>query len=145
NKIEFFRFSRGLKESKILLKEQLESFEFVQISKLALTIFDVFGKQLKLIVKSQEFDILTPSQLLNTIIECGKKGINIQRFKGLGEMNSDQLWETTLAPAKRTLLQVRVVEVDEAEGIFSTLMGDVVEPRRLFIQANALNVVNLDV
>ncbi|MCX4084039.1 DNA topoisomerase (ATP-hydrolyzing) subunit B [Rickettsia hoogstraalii] len=145
NKIEFFRFSRGLKESKILLKEQLESFEFIQISKLALTIFDIFSKQLKLIVKSQEFGILTASQLLNTIIECGKKGINIQRFKGLGEMNSDQLWETTLDPAKRTLLQVRVAEVDEAEGIFSTLMGDVVEPRRLFIQANALNVVNLDV
>ncbi|ABV84996.1 DNA gyrase subunit B [Rickettsia massiliae MTU5] len=145
NKIEFFRFSRGLKESKILLKEQLESFEFVQISKLALTIFDIFSKQLKLIVKSQEFDILTPSQLLNTIIECGKRGINIQRFKGLGEMNSDQLWETTLDPTKRTLLQVRVAEIDEAEGIFSTLMGDVVEPRRLFIQANALNVVNLDV
>lgn len=145
NKIEFFRFSRGLKESKILLKEQLESFEFIQISKLALTIFDIFSKQLKLIVKSQEFGILTASQLLTTIIECGKKGINIQRFKGLGEMNSDQLWETTLDPAKRTLLQVRVAEVDEAEGIFSTLMGDVVEPRRLFIQANALNVVNLDV
>ena len=145
NKIEFFRFSRGLKESKILLKEQLESFEFVQISKLALTIFDIFCKQLKLIVKSQECDILTPSQLLNTIIACGKKGINIQRFKGLGEMNSNQLWETTLDPEKRTLLQVRVAEVDEAEGIFSTLMGDVVEPRRLFIQANALNVVNLDV
>ncbi|CAK6518805.1 DNA topoisomerase (ATP-hydrolyzing) subunit B [Rickettsia helvetica] len=145
NKIEFFRFSRGLKESKILLKEQLESFEFVQISKLALTIFDIFDKKLKLIMKSQEFDILTPSQLLNTIIECGKKGINIQRFKGLGEMNSDQLWETTLDPEKRTLLQVRVAEIDEAEGIFSTLMGDVVEPRRLFIQANALNVVNLDV
>ncbi|WP_347938902.1 DNA topoisomerase (ATP-hydrolyzing) subunit B [Rickettsia oklahomensis] len=145
NKIEFFRFSRGLKESKILLKEQLESFEFVQISQLALTIFDIFDKQLKLIVKSQEFDILIPSQLLNTIIECGKKTINIQRFKGLGEMNSDQLWDTTLNPEKRTLLQVRVAEVDEAEGIFSTLMGDVVEPRRLFIQANALNVVNLDV
>ncbi|QCS24544.1 DNA topoisomerase (ATP-hydrolyzing) subunit B [Rickettsia parkeri] len=145
NKIEFFCFSRGLKESKILLKEQLESFEFVQISKLALTIFDIFSKQLTLIVKSQEFDILTPSQLLNTIIECGKRGINIQRFKGLGEMNSDQLWETTLDPTKRTLLQVRVAEIDEAEGIFSTLMGDVVEPRRLFIQANALNVVNLDV
>ncbi|BDU60810.1 DNA gyrase subunit B [Candidatus Rickettsia kotlanii] len=145
NKIEFFRFSRGLKKSEILLKEQLESFEFVQISKLALTIFDIFSKPLKLIVKSQEFDILTPSQLLNTIIECGKRGINIQRFKGLGEMNSDQLWETTLDPTKRTLLQVRVAEIDEAEGIFSTLMGDVVEPRRLFIQANALNVVNLDV
>ena len=84
--------------------------------------------------------------MLNTIIElAGKRGINIQRFKGLGEMNSDQLWETTLDPTKRTLLQVRVAEIDEAEGIFSTLMGDVVEPRRLFIQANALNVVHVDV
>ncbi|AFE49382.1 DNA topoisomerase (ATP-hydrolyzing) subunit B [Rickettsia prowazekii] len=145
NKIEFFHFSRGLKETKILLKEQLELFEFVEISQFALSIFDIFSKRLKLIVKSKAFDILTPSQLLNTIIECGKKGITIQRFKGLGEMNSDQLWETTLDPTKRTLLQVRVAEVDEAEGIFSTLMGDVVEPRRLFIQANALNVMNLDV
>ncbi|HJD67201.1 MAG TPA: DNA topoisomerase (ATP-hydrolyzing) subunit B [Rickettsia endosymbiont of Bembidion lapponicum] len=145
NKIEFFRFSRGLKERKILLREQLESFEFINISKLALTIFDVFNKQLKLVVKNQEFDILTPSILLNTIIDCGKKGISVQRFKGLGEMNSDQLWDTTLDPKKRTLMQVRVAEVDEAEGIFSTLMGDVVEPRRQFIQSNALNVVNLDV
>ncbi|WP_395476285.1 DNA topoisomerase (ATP-hydrolyzing) subunit B [Rickettsia endosymbiont of Pantilius tunicatus] len=145
NKIEFFRFSRGLKERKILLREQLESFEFINISKLTLTIFDIFNKQLKLIVKNQEFDILTPSILLNTIIDCGKKGISVQRFKGLGEMNSDQLWDTTLDPKKRTLMQVRVAEVDEAEGIFSTLMGDVVEPRRQFIQSNALNVVNLDV
>lgn len=145
NKIEFFRFSRGLKERKILLREQLESFEFINISKLALTIFDIFNKQLKLVVKNQEFDILTPSILLNTIIDCGKKGISVQRFKGLGEMNSDQLWDTTLDPKKRTLMQVRVAEVDEAEGIFSTLMGDVVEPRRQFIQSNALNVVNLDV
>lgn len=145
NKIEFFRFSRGLKERKILLREQLESFEFINISKLTLTIFDTFNKQLKLIVKNQEFDILTPSILLNTIIDCGKKGISVQRFKGLGEMNSDQLWDTTLDPKKRTLMQVRVAEVDEAEGIFSTLMGDVVEPRRQFIQSNALNVVNLDV
>ncbi|HJD61836.1 MAG TPA: DNA topoisomerase (ATP-hydrolyzing) subunit B [Rickettsia endosymbiont of Columbicola hoogstraali] len=145
NKIEFFRFSRGLKERKILLREQLESFEFINISKLALTIFDIFNKQLKLVVKNQEFDILTPSILLNTIIDCGKKGISVQRFKGLGEMNSEQLWDTTLDPKKRTLMQVRVAEVDEAEGIFSTLMGDIVEPRRQFIQSNALNVVNLDV
>ncbi|AAU04036.1 DNA topoisomerase (ATP-hydrolyzing) subunit B [Rickettsia typhi] len=145
NRIEFFHFSRGLKNTKILLKEQLELFEFVEISQFALSIFDIFSKRLKLIVKGKEFDVVTPSQLLNTIIECGKKGITIQRFKGLGEMNSDQLWDTTLDPTKRTLLQVRVSEVDEAEGIFSTLMGDVVEPRRLFIQANALNVMNLDI
>ncbi|HJD56345.1 MAG TPA: DNA topoisomerase (ATP-hydrolyzing) subunit B [Rickettsia endosymbiont of Pyrocoelia pectoralis] len=145
NRIEFFRFSRGLKESKNLLKEQLESFEFVQISKLAATISDIFKRRIRLVVKNQEFEILIPSQLLNIIMECGKKGISIQRFKGLGEMNSDQLWETTLDPEVRTLLQVKIAEADEAEIIFSTLMGDVVEPRRLFIQENALNVVNLDV
>lgn len=145
SKIEFCRFSRGLKERKILLREQLESFEFINISKLALTIFDTFNKQLKLVVKNQEFDILTPSILLNTIIDCGKKGISVQRFKGLGEMNSEQLWDTTLNPERRTLLQVRVAAIDEAEVIFSTLMGDVVESRRQFIQSNALNVINLDV
>ncbi len=107
--------------------------------------YDYFATQSKLIVKKQEFKINLPTQLLQFIIEIAKKGINIQRFKGLGEMNSDQLWETTLDPQRRTLLQVRVNEVDKAEDVISTLMGNVVEPRREFIQANALNVVNLDI
>ncbi len=145
NSVEFFRFSRGLKESKILLREQLESFEFGQISKMALAFSNIFKNPLKFVTKNQEFNILTPHQLLNVIMEYGKKGITVQRFKGLGEMNSEQLWETTLDPTTRTLLQVRVTEIDSAEEIFSTLMGDIVEPRRQFIQANALNVVNLDV
>ena len=86
-----------------------------------------------------------PRTLLDAIYEAGKKGISMQRYKGLGEMNPDQLWETTLNPDVRTLLQVKIGEVGEADEIFSKLMGDVVEPRREFIQENALSVANLDV
>jgi DNA gyrase subunit B len=78
-------------------------------------------------------------------MEQGRKGVDVSRYKGLGEMNPDQLWETTLDPNARALLQVRVNHADSAEETFSTLMGDVVEPRRDFIQTNALNVSNLDV
>ncbi|WP_375333763.1 DNA topoisomerase (ATP-hydrolyzing) subunit B [Candidatus Tisiphia endosymbiont of Xenochironomus xenolabis] len=145
NKIEFFRFVRGQKESKILSKEQLESFEFIQLTKSFTPLADLFIEPTKLLIKNQEYIITLPSMLMNYILESGKKGIAIQRFKGLGEMNSDQLGETTLDPQRRTLLQVKVHEQDSAEVIFSTLMGDIVEPRRQFIQANALNVINLDV
>jgi DNA gyrase subunit B len=145
NSIEFFRFVRGLKESKILLRDQVESLEFSQLAKLSIPLQGYFTTKSKLTIKKHEFQVNFPTQLLHYIIETAKKGINIQRFKGLGEMNSDQLWETTLDPQRRTLLQVKVNEIDKAEDVISTLMGNVVEPRREFIQANALNVVNLDV
>ena len=86
-----------------------------------------------------------PRTLLEAVYDAGRKGITMQRYKGLGEMNPDQLWETTLNKDVRTLLQVKIGDLGEADEIFSRLMGDIVEPRRLFIQENALTVANLDV
>jgi len=95
--------------------------------------------------KQQQHTIHDPLALLATMKDMGRKNISIQRFKGLGEMRAEQLWETTLDPTRRTLVQVKVRHAEEAEEVFSTLMGEVVEPRREFIQANAMRVINLDV
>ncbi len=99
----------------------------------------------RLILGSQEHPVQGPMQAFDRLIAEGRKGLAIQRFKGLGEMNPDQLWKTTLDPAARTLLKVRIQDVEDAEQVFSTLMGDLVEPRRDFIVGNALKVANLDV
>ena len=95
--------------------------------------------------KGKPVSVTRPSELLDAVLAAGRKGLSIQRYKGLGEMNAEQLWETTLDPANRTLLRVEVAQADVADEIFTRLMGDVVEPRREFIQDNALSVANLDV
>ncbi len=87
----------------------------------------------------------THYQLLKMLIEEGKKGLGVQRYKGLGEMNPDQLWETTMNPEKRILLQVKIEDTVETDEIFTVLMGEEVEPRREFIQNNALQVTTLDI
>jgi DNA gyrase subunit B len=95
--------------------------------------------------KGKPVTVTRPSELLDAVLAAGRKGLSIQRYKGLGEMNAEQLWETTLDPANRSLLRVEAAQADVADEIFTRLMGDVVEPRREFIQDNALSVANLDV
>ena len=95
--------------------------------------------------KDSEVRIESLDDLVEFFIAAGKKGIAINRYKGLGEMNPDTLWETTMDPAKRTLLQIRAEDHTEADLMFTTLMGDQVEPRRKFIEDNALDVKNLDI
>ena len=105
---------------------------------------DIYKAPAIIKTKSQEIIVNSPSELFAAVMSDGEKGLTLQRYKGLGEMNPDQLWETTLDPDARTLLRVKIDREDDATDIFSKLMGDVVEPRREFIQQNALNVSNLD-
>ncbi len=144
NNIVFTRTVRGVSEENIIKYDAIKSPEAAALTSLAAEIGEFFTGNVKLERKGDEFTVDAPVELMAKIMEAGKKGATISRFKGLGEMNADQLWETTLDPDARTLLQVRVDHAEQAEEIFSTLMGDVVEPRRDFIQKNALNVVNLD-
>lgn len=136
--------SRGLTDSIAINSALLEQAEIIALNKIAQEIARFFVKSKLQFKQAEAIAIRTPLELLSVSLENAKKGLYIQRFKGLGEMNADQLRETTLDPAKRTLLQVKIHHFDEAEETFSTLMGDAVEPRKLFIQENAMFVRNLD-
>ncbi|PWC33563.1 DNA topoisomerase (ATP-hydrolyzing) subunit B [Azospirillum sp. TSO35-2] len=140
------RSRRGVTHRHLFDGDLLKSGEARRLDALAPDLKRVFSTPGKAFEKQKETRALTgPGALFDTVMELGRRGVTIQRYKGLGEMNPDQLWETTLDPTKRSLLQVRVSHADQAEEVFSTLMGDVVEPRREFIQDNALKVSNLDV
>ena len=142
----FSRTLRGVTERHIVGSNILDSQEAPILNGLKDVLRENFAKPSTLVSKQGlEKKIYGPVSFVDAIIAAGKKGITIQRYKGLGEMNPEQLWETTLDPEARSLLQVKIDHMEEADETFATLMGDVVEPRKEFIQENALNVVNLDI
>ncbi|MDB5509950.1 MAG: gyrase, subunit, partial [Hyphomicrobiales bacterium] len=142
----FTREVRGVRQASILDAGLLASAEARKLDEHAASLHEVFAKPAIFLRRADETQVAGPGALVETIMAAGQKGISqMQRYKGLGEMNPEQLWETTLDREARSLLQVRVKETVEADDLFVKLMGDVVEPRREFIQENALNVANLDV
>jgi DNA gyrase subunit B len=142
--LRFTREVRGVTEVQSVDSHLIHSAEARQLNAMKQTLQDTYSKAARLNYKDKDQTINSPMELLNAVLAIGKRGLTMQRYKGLGEMNPDQLWETTLDTGARTLLQVKVNHGDEADEVFSTLMGDVVEPRRDFIQKNALNVRVLD-
>jgi DNA gyrase subunit B len=161
------RMWRGVEDVHEIEERFLGSAEARKLHRLVTEFVDVFGSPARFVKAGNEpepatadddveeveltvsaasgITITRPTELLDAVMAAGRKGLSIQRYKGLGEMNAEQLWETTLDPDNRALLQVKVEDADVTDEIFTRLMGDVVEPRRDFIQENALNVANLDV
>ncbi|MEZ5920251.1 MAG: DNA topoisomerase (ATP-hydrolyzing) subunit B [Parvularculaceae bacterium] len=140
----FERELRGVSERHHLSRDVLVSADARRTQELMKDLAEIFDRPATFVRKDQRERATGPNSLLRAARAAGEKGMSIQRYKGLGEMNPNQLWETTLDPAARTLLQVRIKEADDADEIFSKLMGDIVEPRREFIQENALTA-ELDV
>ncbi len=146
NTITFSRILRGVEEKHIINDNVMISPEAKVLNELRALLLENFAEPSKLISKTGgELRISGPVAFVDAIMNAGKKGITLSRYKGLGEMNPEQLWETTLDPEARSLLQVKMEHMEDADETFATLMGDVVEPRKEFIQDNALNVVNLDI
>jgi DNA gyrase subunit B len=139
------RTRQGVAERHLIDAALLRSSEARRLDADSETLREVYDRPGTLAARDKSYPIAGPTSLVEAVMELGRRGIDVQRYKGLGEMNPEQLWETTLDPEVRSLLQVKVNHADSAEETFSTLMGDLVEPRRDFIQANALSVANLDV
>jgi len=141
----FERTVRGVREVTTIDTALIGSADARKLESQAQHLQAIYSKAATLRRKDSGISIRGPRTLLDTVYATGRKGFSLQRYKGLGEMNPGQLWETTLDPQVRSLLQVRIREADDADDIFTKLMGDEVEPRRDFIQTNALSVANLDV
>ena len=139
------RSRQGVEERRLIEAALLRSSEARRLDAERDALRQTYDRPGELAARDKTWPISGPVNLVEAVMDLGRRGIEVQRYKGLGEMNPEQLWETTLDPEARALLQVRVSHADLAEETFSTLMGDLVEPRRDFIQANALTVANLDV
>ncbi len=141
----FERTLRGVKEATFIDDAFVGSADARRLAREAEHLHEIYGEPAILMRKDRTVPIHGPRALVASVYDAGRKGIALQRYKGLGEMNADQLWETTLDPEERTLLQVKITDLEDVEDIFTRLMGDAVDPRREFIQENALQVANLDV
>ncbi len=140
----FERTVRGVKETQLIDMALIGSADAQRLDSYAGQLQEIYGKPPVFRKKDSFTSISGPIEMLATVFAAGRKGVALQRYKGLGEMNPDQLWETTLDPNERTLLQVQISDAVAADDLFSRLMGEEVEPRRIFIQDNALSVANID-
>ena len=145
HRINLQRFEHGLTSEKHVPREFFDSAEYLRIAELAETLSDLIGPGGFVQRGDDKLEVTSFKAAMAWLFEQAKKGQSIQRYKGLGEMNASQLWDTTINPETRRLMQVRIEDAVAADDIFTTLMGDAVEPRREFIEKNALNVSNLDI
>ena len=143
--LRFERVVRGVKEVASVDVALIGSADARHMDQMSARLREIYSEPPVLTRKDGRSEMSGPRALLDSIFATGRKGLSMQRYKGLGEMNAEQLWETTLDPNVRSLLQVKVNDATDADGLFSRLMGDEVEPRRDFIQENALSVANLDI
>jgi DNA gyrase subunit B len=135
----------GSQTQRFLPREFFESAEYQRIADLGRTLAGLIGEGAHVMRGSDRHEVGSFKEAMRWLFDQARKGQTIQRYKGLGEMNPDQLWETTIDPASRRLMQVKIEDAVAADDIFTTLMGDQVEPRREFIEKNALSVTNLDI
>jgi DNA gyrase subunit B len=145
HRINLQRFEHGLTSERHVPREFFDSAEYLRIAELAETLSDLIGPGGFVQRGDDRLEVTSFKAAMSWLFEQAKKGQSIQRYKGLGEMNASQLWDTTINPETRRLMQVRIEDAVAADDIFTTLMGDAVEPRREFIEKNALNVSNLDI
>jgi DNA gyrase subunit B len=145
HRVNLQRLEHGLTSEKHIPREFFGSAEYLRIAELAQTLSDLMGSGAYIQRGDDRQEVASFKVAMTWLFEQAKKGQSIQRYKGLGEMNASQLWDTTINPETRRLMQVRIEDVVAADDIFTTLMGDAVEPRREFIEKNALQVSNLDV